>query len=79
MDNLLFIALQFKTNGLHWAATGVLPVPREIIYMLAPKTLGTVVGVAGALYFFPAVFTDEVLNLSNKIFHCLLDYGFVLL
>lgn len=68
MDDLLFITLQFEANRLHWTTTGVLPVSWEVIYMLTPKTLGAVVSVACALYFFPAVFTDKVLCLPDKVF-----------
>jgi hypothetical protein len=56
----------FGINWLHESATVVGPIPREVVYMFAPKAMRTMIGVSVPVHPLPAI-------LTSKIFHCFFE------
>jgi len=68
MDKLLFVSLCFNADGFHQATAGILAVAGDIVRVLAPKTMRTMVSVAAAGDFISAVLAGEILNLADEVF-----------
>ena len=52
----------------HQPAAGVHPVSGDIVHMLAPETVGTVIRIAATGDLSPAVLADEILLFFDKVF-----------
>jgi len=68
MNYVIFLGFALSPNWLHHTATVIASVARDIINMLTPKTFGAMIGVASAFHLKSAMFTNKILEGSNKVF-----------
>src|SRR3989344_356525 len=64
LNNAVVARRSFKRDGLHHSPAGRRPVARLHVYMFAPETFRTMIGVSVAFYGSTAVFTRKIFNCS---------------